>query len=116
SARCSPRDLLAVDASPSHVPALEKTLRAASSELLGEHRDALDSLPDLRRLISEAIDDEPPLNLADGGVIRAGFDPTLDELRSVHVGAVDWIARLQAQERERTGIGSLKVGYNKVFG
>lgn len=116
SARCSPRDLLAVDASLSHVPALEKALRAASSELLGEHRDALDSLPDLRRLISEAIDDEPPLNLADGGVIRAGFDPTLDELRSVHVGAVDWIARLQAQERERTGIGSLKVGYNKVFG
>ncbi|HEX6925249.1 MAG TPA: DNA mismatch repair protein MutS [Longimicrobiaceae bacterium] len=116
SARCTPRDLLAIDASLSHVPALKSALAQARADVLARHREALDPLDDLRALVAAAISDDPPLNLADGGVIRPGFDPQLDELRSLREGAVEWIARLQAQERERTGIGSLKVGYNKVFG
>ena len=86
------------------------------SALLAEHRDGLDPLPELRGLIAAAIADEPPVSLPDGGVIRRGYHEELDELRSVRDGAVDWIAGLQARERERTGIPSLKIGFNKVFG
>ena len=116
SARCSPRDLLAIDASLARVPPLKAALSAASSQRLQEHRDALDPIAELRELVASAICDDPPLALSDGGVIRPGFDARLDELRSVREGGVDWIARMQAQERERTGIGSLKVGFNRVFG
>src|SRR5690606_37462347 len=66
--------------------------------------------------IQRAISDDPPAALADGGVIREGYNAELDELRSIRDGARDFMASLQARERERTGIASLKVGYNKVFG
>lgn len=116
SARCSPRDLLAVRSSLETLPDLIATLAGVGAPLLTELRESLDPLPDLRDLIAAAITDEPPVSLSDGGVIRDGFDPALDELRAIRDGAVDWIARLQASERERTGIPSLKVGFNKVFG
>jgi DNA mismatch repair protein MutS len=116
SGRCSPRDLLGIDASLSHVPSLRTALSAVESERLHQHREALDPLPELRELVATSLCDDPPPNVSDGGVIRAGYDGQLDELRSIREGAVDWIARLQAQERERTGIPSLKVGFNKVFG
>jgi DNA mismatch repair protein MutS len=73
-------------------------------------------MDEVRDRIDRAVDPDAPALLSDGGWIRAGYDAELDELRSVHGGAVDWIARLQATERERTGIGSLKVGFNRVFG
>lgn len=116
SGRCAPRDLIAVRASLLAVQPLRDLLEDAESELLSLHREALDPLEDLAELVAKAIADEPPASLADGGIIRAGFDPELDELRAVRDGAVDWIAQLQGRERERTGIGSLKVGFNKVFG
>jgi DNA mismatch repair protein MutS len=76
----------------------------------------LDCLQDVHDLLSRAIADDPPAALADGGVIRAGWSEELDDIRSVRDGARDFIAALQVRERERTGIASVKVGFNKVFG
>jgi DNA mismatch repair protein MutS len=73
-------------------------------------------LPDLIELIGRAITDEPPLALKEGGLIRDGFDANLDELRTAQRGGKDWIAALQRDEIARTGIASLKVGFNSVFG
>src|SRR5690606_31032390 len=76
----------------------------------------LDPLDDVRATIERALADDPPATLADGGAIRAGYNAELDELRDARDGGKQFIASLQARERERTGIASLKVGYNKVFG
>ena len=78
--------------------------------------DELDPLGDLADLLAGALSDRPPALLADGGVIRTGYDPALDESRSLRDGGKQYIASLQQRERDRTGIPSLKVGYNKVFG
>ncbi len=114
--RVSPREMLALSASLGRVPALRDALGAADAALLGAHREALDPMDEVRDLVERAVDPDAPALLADGGVIRAGFDAALDELRGIRDGAVDWIARLQVSERERTGIPSLKVGFNRVFG
>jgi len=116
SGRGAPRDLLAVRSSLATVPPLRDALSGCTSELLRTHLAELDPLTALTDLIGAAISEDAPASLADGGVIREGFDSALDEYRGAREGAVDWIARLQARERERTGIGSLKVGFNKVFG
>ena len=78
--------------------------------------DRLDELPDVANLVLEAIADEPPLNLADGGTIRAGFHAELDELRDLSLNGRQYIAQIEARERQRTGIQSLKVRFNNVFG
>ncbi|MFW6079061.1 MAG: DNA mismatch repair protein MutS [Gemmatimonadota bacterium] len=114
--RISPRELRALGDSLERLPSLRDALAAAGRELLVERRDGLDPLEDVRTLIARALVDEPPATLGDGGVIREGYDDELDELRETKTGAQDFIASLQARERERTGIGSLKVGFNKVFG
>jgi DNA mismatch repair protein MutS len=84
--------------------------------LLAELAGQLADCPELVALIGRAIVDEPPLPLKEGGLIRDGFDPALDELREAMRGGKEWIARLQRDEIERTGIQSLKVGFNSVFG
>ncbi|MBI5384219.1 MAG: DNA mismatch repair protein MutS [Verrucomicrobia bacterium] len=84
--------------------------------LLSELASQLTEMPDLVELIARAVVEEPPLSVKDGGVIREGFDASLDELRRGSREGKDWIARLQQQEAERTGIQSLKVGFNSVFG
>ncbi|HKI70499.1 MAG TPA: DNA mismatch repair protein MutS, partial [Verrucomicrobiae bacterium] len=84
--------------------------------LLNRLKSQLTELPDLVNLISRAIVDDPPLAVKEGGMIRDGFDPALDELRNATRGGKDWIARLQADEITRTGITSLKVRFNSVFG
>jgi DNA mismatch repair protein MutS len=89
---------------------------APAPPLLVVLRSELAALPDLTGLIQRAIVDEPPLALKEGGMIRAGFDPALDELHQAGRDGKDWIARLQQQEIERTGIASLKVRFNSVFG
>ncbi|MEX2584147.1 MAG: DNA mismatch repair protein MutS [Gemmatimonadota bacterium] len=116
SGRCTPRDLIAVGSSLEPVPKLADLLAGVRADLLSLHREALDPLTELRSLVATALADDAPAVFADGGVIREGYDDQLDELRSVRDGAVDWIAQLQVRERERTGITSLKVGFNKVFG
>src|SRR5690606_37325578 len=84
--------------------------------LLAPLAHALDPLDDVRETIARALADDPPATLADGGVIRPGYNAELDERRDARDGGKQFIASLQARERERTGIASLKVGYNKVFG
>ena len=88
----------------------------APPTLLEELTAQLVELPDVVESISRAIVDEPPLALKEGGLIRDGFDAALDELRSASRGGKDWIAKLQQDEIERTGIASLKVRFNSVFG
>jgi DNA mismatch repair protein MutS len=114
--RVTAREMLALSASIGRVPAVRDALSSVEAELLARHRDGLDPLDELRETIDRAVDPDAPAVLADGGYIRKGFDAELDDLRTVRDGAVDFIAQLQARERERTGIGSLKVGFNKVFG
>jgi DNA mismatch repair protein MutS len=84
--------------------------------LIAELNDELVEMPDLMELIARAIADEPPLALKEGGLIRDGFDAALDELRAASRSGKDWIAKLQQDEIARTGIGSLKVRFNSVFG
>jgi DNA mismatch repair protein MutS len=91
-------------------------LGPCESSLLVVLREALDPCDDLRALLSAAIVDEPPMKMQDGGYIRPGFNPDLDHLRDMAANGRQYIANLEAQERERTGIKTLKVGYNSVFG
>ena len=94
----------------------EKNAAAGTAALLCELESQLTESPDLVELISRAIVDDPPLAVKEGGMIRDGFDAALDELRDATRGGKDWIAKLQQQEIERTGITSLKVRFNSVFG
>ncbi len=115
----TPRDVAAIRASLEVVP---KILQVQSSKLkVPSEKDALETLnldpcPDLVNLISRAIVPEPPGNLNNGGVIAPGFSAELDGIVNASRNAKDWVANLERTERERTGIKSLKVGYNKVFG
>ncbi|HEY5345083.1 MAG TPA: DNA mismatch repair protein MutS, partial [Verrucomicrobiae bacterium] len=89
---------------------------ALPTSLISELDSQISESPDLVELISRAIVDEPPLPIKEGGMIRDGFDPALDELRNAQRGGKDWIAKLQADEITATGISSLKVRFNSVFG
>ena len=112
----APRELLGLLRSLSELPGLLATLSGAEEGLLGELAATLDLLEDVHQLLDAALSEDAPQSLQDGGVIRAGYSPELDALRETLFGAKDFIARLQVSERERTGIGSLKIGFNKVFG
>ncbi len=115
--RVAPRELSALAASLARLPSLRETVLAEEPEgLLRELVEELDVLADVRATIDRALADEPPATLGEGGVIRAGYDAELDGLRETRDGARGFIASLQARERQRTGIGSLKVGFNQVFG
>jgi DNA mismatch repair protein MutS len=107
------RDLLALKDSLAVVPELQEQLAGYQSPLLNER---VDRLKDLVDLLGRAIDSDCPVTLADGGIIRNGFNAELDELRRIAGSGKSYIAGLESQERERTGIQSLKVKYNKVFG
>jgi DNA mismatch repair protein MutS len=94
-------------------------MEESKSELLKEIADGLASfsdLEDLAKMIEKAIIDEPPVSVRDGGMIKPGYSAELDELRDISSNSKQWIAAFQQKERERSGIKSLKVGYNKVFG
>jgi DNA mismatch repair protein MutS len=118
--RATPREMGVLRDSLQRLPdALEALTGLAQrdrSALLGETVDAFDLLADLAQALALALTDRPPAVMADGEVIRPGHDAELDELRGLRDGGRQFIASLQQRERERTGIGSLKVGFNKVFG
>jgi len=116
SQRATPRDLLALARSLATVPAVLDLLRAAESEALKALAEGVDPLASVAARVTAAIAEDAPAALSDGGVIAPGYHAELDDLRAVRDGAVDFIASLQARERERTGITSLKVGFNRVFG
>jgi len=114
--RADARDLRSLAASLSAVPDLREALAEADADRLADLRDRLDPCEDLRDLIDRAIPPDPPAEITEGGVIRDGFDGTLDELRETEREGREWVADLEARERERTGIDSLAVGYNDVHG
>jgi DNA mismatch repair protein MutS len=118
--RATPRELGALRDSFGRLPDVLEGLSALSdrdrSAALGELAAQFDLLTDLVGELSAALEERPPALLADGGVIRVGYDAELDQLRDLRDGGKQYIATLQQRERERTGIPSLKVGFNKVFG
>ncbi len=114
--RANPRELLALGRSLDILPELRDAAIESESSQLREVTVELDLLPEVSDLIGAALADEAPPTLQEGGVVRTGFSEELDELRNVRDGAREFIASLQTRERERTGIGSLKVGFNRVFG
>ncbi|MFO0429623.1 MAG: DNA mismatch repair protein MutS [Planctomyces sp.] len=114
--RCSPRDLVCLAATLEQLPQLRARLAARRSRRLQMLEQRLELCPEVRTAIRNALIDEPPLSVSDGGVIRPGFHAQLDELRDLARGGKQWIAAYQAQESQRTGIPNLKIGFNKVFG
>lgn len=110
------RDLVALNRSLEQTPEINAALADARSLLLQVLSENVFELPEIRGLITRAISDEPPINIADGGTIRSGFNADLDELRSVAGSVKQAIAGFEDGERSRTGIGNLKVRFNNVFG
>jgi DNA mismatch repair protein MutS len=110
------RDLLAVKDSLECVPSIREVLAGAESELLKELASGMREVGHAADLIGRAIAPDPPVPLKEGGLIREGFDPALDSLRTKAREGREWIASLEETERERTGIRNLKVGFNNVFG
>ncbi|MBI1922350.1 MAG: DNA mismatch repair protein MutS [Geobacter sp.] len=115
-ASASAKDLVALKSSLERLPDLLRFLEGLSTPLIRTLRDTIDPLEDVTSLISRAIVPDPPFVLRDGGIIAEGYNAELDELRAISREGKGFIARLEAKERERTGIHSLKVRYNKVFG
>jgi len=111
-----PRDLVAVRRALDAFPLLREKTASAASARLREAGEGLAQLGELASLIARAIGDDPPLSARDGGVIRGGYDPDVDRWRAAHGGARATIADLEAREKKRSGIASLKVRYNRVFG
>ena len=116
SGSASPKDLIAIRETLHAVSALRSQLDAIEAPILTALRDDLADLPAVVDLIERAIVDEPPFSIKDGGFIRAGFDAELDEIRAIRTDAKEWIRQFEASEKQRTGIHSLKVRYNRVFG
>ncbi len=112
----NPRDMLALASSLGKLPTVRSALSHFPADRLRLLHAQCDELGDLRARIVTSLEDEPPLTLADGGVIRAGVDPNLDELRNLSRNSKQYIAQIEQRERQRTGIGSLKVKFNSVFG
>lgn len=114
--RGTPRDLTALKVSLERIPSIQKKLENTTAPLLATLRTKLHQLTELVALIDRAIVDEPPLNVKEGGFIREGFHADLDELRAVSTSGKSTIQAMQQREIERSGINSLKIKYNRVFG
>jgi len=111
-----PREVLAVSATLGCLPGLVGAVKEFSATRWNALRDGFDALEDLHELIAKTLADEPPVSISDGGVIRAGVDAELDELRELSRSGRQALAAIEDRERERTGIASLKVRFNNVFG
>jgi len=112
----SPRELTSLRGSISSLPTVASALSGLKAQRFADISGRLDLLGDLGELLNKAIAEQPPLVLADGGVIRDGYHAELDELRSLSKNSKSYLAAVETRERERTGIGSLKVRFNRVFG
>ena len=115
-ASASAKDLAALKSSLSRIPEIKEKMATFAAPLLRELDAATDPLSEICALIESAIVENPPFVLREGGIIADGFNPELDELRAISREGKGFIARLEAKEKGRTGIGSLKIRYNKVFG
>ncbi len=112
----NPRDLIAFRSSLEMLPHIRTLLEEFSSPLLSEIREDLDPLTDLQTLIQEAIEEDPPISIRDGNIIKDGYQEDVDRFRKAKTEGKSWLAKLEAEEREKTGIKNLKVKFNKVFG
>ena len=112
----NPRDLIAFRNSLEMLPHIKKLIGTMESDLFAECFANLDDLADIYSLISSAIVEEPPITIREAGIIKEGFSKEADELRRAKTEGKEWLAQLEAREKEATGIKNLKVKYNKVFG
>lgn len=112
----NPRDLIAFRSSLEMLPHIRTLLEEFSSPLLSEIREDLDPLTDLQSLIQEAIEEDPPISIRDGNIIKDGYHEDVDRFRKAKTEGKSWLAKLEAEEREKTGIKNLRVKFNKVFG
>lgn len=112
----NPRDIISFKNSLSMLPHIKYILGELKSPLLKELHDGLDTLEDLCALTGQAITDDPPLAMKEGGIIREGYSKEVDTLRCAKSDGKEWLAKLELKEREKTGIKNLRIKYNKVFG
>lgn len=110
------REMNSLKASAKKLPDIKKMIENTKSPMLQNLYKNLDTLEDIHKIIDDAIIEDPPITITDGGIIKMGFDPQIDELKTAMIQGKNWIIELEAKEREETGIKGLKVGYNKVFG
>ena len=113
---CTARDMAALRQSISQLPQLKSILDSTELDNLQRLQEEMDPLDDLYKILSETIIEDPPLSIKEGGFIKSGSSQELDELRSSGSMGKEWLAQLEQQERQRTGIKTLKVGYNRVMG
>jgi DNA mismatch repair protein MutS len=115
-ASANARELVQLRRALAALPGIVDLISDAECDLLRHIATNIDTLPEVAELLFTALADDPPAVVTEGGIIREGYDAEIDELREIQRGGRSWIAQLQAEERERTGVGSLKIGFNKVFG
>jgi len=114
--RANPRDLIALKRSLLQIPGLKDSLNKSKSKLLKNLSDNLKELPELTDLIENSINDDPPISITEGGIFKPEYNSEIAELRKIATAGKDWIAEFQTKEITKTGINSLKVKYNRVFG
>ncbi len=112
----NPRDFIALRNSFEMLPHIKTVLNSFSCEALSQINEEIDALSDVYQLIFEAINEEPPISSKEGGIIKDGFHADVDKLRSAKLDGKTWLAELEVEDRERTGIKNLRIKYNKVFG
>ena len=112
----NPRDLIAFASSLRMLPHIKTVLKSFEKELLNQINDEIDDLQDIYHLIDDSIMEEPPILVREGGIIKDGFNELIDNLRKAKTEGKSWLAKLEEDDRQRTGIKNLKIKYNKVFG
>ena len=110
------RDLISLKNSTAQLPEIKAVLSRAKSQMLKDLYTELDELQDIYEIIDKAIVDEPPISVKEGGLIKLGYNEEIDRLKTATTDGKNWVLKLEAEEREKTGIKGLKVGFNKVFG
>ncbi|HOZ54601.1 MAG TPA: DNA mismatch repair protein MutS [Clostridia bacterium] len=110
------RDLISLKNSIKQLPEIKIILKETKTEILNQIYQKIDLLEDIYNLIEKSIIEEPPITIKEGGIIKLGYDPEIDKLKNANTEGKNWIIKLEAEEREKTGIKNLKVGFNKVFG
>ena len=110
------RDMVTLKNSLLKLPDVKSLLKDCKTDLLKELYENLDELQDIYELIEKSIVDDPPMTIKDGGIIKLGYDAEIDKLKTAGTEGKTWLVRLESEEREKTGIKNLKIGFNKVFG
>ena len=112
----NPRDLISFKTSIQYLPYIKDILAQFSKGVLAKMAESLDTLEDLHELLESSIEEDPPIPIKEGGVIKEGFDEEIDHLKKAKTDGKTWLAELEEREREKTGIKNLRVRFNKVFG